>query len=90
VTSAALRAPTGRARFLRAPEVVEERELGEGVWHVRATADVPPSLEWLAEGLLDAIIRAQMPEDSLLAGPIVYTLDEGAVERYQRRVLVRS
>jgi hypothetical protein len=58
VSSAAVRAPTGRAR--------------------------------LAEGLLDGIVKAQMPEDTLLAGPIVYTLDEAAVERYQRRVLVRS
>jgi small-conductance mechanosensitive channel len=89
VESAALRAPTGRARFLRAPSISEERELGEGTWLVRATADVPPSLEWLAEGLLDALIRAQVPQEALLAGPIVYTLDEGSVERYQRRVLVR-
>jgi small conductance mechanosensitive channel len=89
VESAALRAPSGRARFLRPPSVSEERELGEGVWLVRASADVPPSLEWLAEGLLDSLIRAQMPDDTLLAGPIVYTLDELSVARYERRVLVR-
>ena len=69
VESAALRAPTGRARFLRAPAVTEERELGEGASLVRASADVPPSLEWLAEGLLDALIRAQIAPDALLAGP---------------------
>jgi small conductance mechanosensitive channel len=89
VESAALRAPSGRARFLRPPSVSEERELGEGVWLVRASADVPPSLEWLAEGLLDSLIRAQLPDDTLLAGPIVYTLDELSVARYERRVLVR-
>ena len=55
---------------------------------MRATADVPPSLEWLAEGLLDALIRAQLSEEALVAGPIVYTLDEGSVEPYQRRVFV--
>lgn len=89
VESAAVRAPSGRARFLRAPSVIEERELGEGAWLVRASADVPPSLEWLAEGLLAALVRAQIPEDALLAGPIVYTLDESSVARYERRVLVR-
>ena len=80
--------PTGPARFLRAPTVVDEKKLSEGIWLVRATADVPPSLEWLAEGLLDALIRAQLSEEALVAGPIVYTLDEGSVERYQRRVFV--
>jgi hypothetical protein len=49
---------------------------------------VPPSLEWLAEGLLTALIRGQLAEEALVAGPIVYTLDESSVERYQRRVLV--
>jgi moderate conductance mechanosensitive channel len=88
IEAAAVRAPTGRARFLRAPTVVEQKELSEGIWLVRATADVPPSLEWLAEGLLDALIRAQLSEDTLVAGPIVYTLDESSVERYERRVLV--
>jgi small conductance mechanosensitive channel len=89
VESAALRSPAGGARFLRPPSVVETKELSEGIWLVRATADVPPSLEWLAEGLLDALIRGQIPEDALVAGPIVYTLDAGSVERYQRRVVVR-
>ncbi|MES1246748.1 MAG: mechanosensitive ion channel domain-containing protein [Actinomycetota bacterium] len=89
IESAAVRAPTGGARFLRAPKLIEQKELSEGIWLVRATATVPPSLEWLAEGLLDALIRGQIPEDELVAGPIVYTLDESSVERYQRRVLVR-
>lgn len=88
IETAALRTPSGRARFLRAPTVVDRKELSEGIWLVRATADVPPSLEWLAEGLLTALIRGQVPEDALVAGPIVYTLDESSVERYQRRVLV--
>jgi hypothetical protein len=35
------------------------------------------------------LIRAQIAEDALVAGPIVYTLDQSAVERYERRVLVR-
>jgi hypothetical protein len=89
VESAALRTPTGGARFLRAPRVVEMKELSEGIWLVRATADVPPSLEWLAEGLLDALIRAQIPADDLVAGPIVYTIDEGSVQRYEQRVVMR-
>ena len=83
------RAPVGQARFLRAPHVVEERELGEGTWLVRGQADVAPTMEWLAEGLLVGALRAQLANDSLLAEPIVYTLDEGALSLYERRVLVR-
>src|SRR5436190_13639271 len=83
------RAPVGQARFLRPPHVVEERELGEGTWLVRAAADVAPTMEWLAEGLLVGALRAQLANESLLADPIVYTLDEGTLSRYERRVLVR-
>ena len=83
------RSPVGEARFLRPPRVIEERELGEGAWLVRGQADVAPTMEWLAEGLLVAALKAQLRSESLLAEPIVYTLDEGALSRYERRVLVR-
>jgi len=83
------RAPVGEARFLRAPHVVEERELGDGLWLVRGNADVPPTLEWLAESLVVAALKAQLDDGSLLAEPIVYTLDEAALSRYERRVLLR-
>jgi len=83
------RSPVGEARFLRAPRVVEERELGEGTWLVRGQADVAPTMEWLAEGLLVARLKAFLSDDVLLTDPIVYTIDEGAFSRYQRRVLVR-
>jgi hypothetical protein len=42
-------------------------------------------MEWLAEDLL---VR-RLGEQSLLADPIVYTLDEGTLARYERRALVR-
>jgi moderate conductance mechanosensitive channel len=83
------RAPVGEARFLRPPRVIEERELGEGTWLVRGQADVAPTMEWLAESLLPGRLKASLSADSLLADPIVYTIDEGAFSRYQRRVLVR-
>ena len=83
------RSPVGEARFLQPPRVVEERELGDGVWLVRGRADVAPTMEWLAEGLLVSRLKAQIGDDLLLADPIVYTLDEGTLSRYQRRVLVR-
>jgi len=83
------RAPVGEARFLRPPRVVEERELGEGTWLVRGQADVAPTMEWLAESLLPARLKASLSSESLLTEPIVYTIDEGAFTRYQRRVLVR-
>ena len=84
----ARRAPTGDARFLRPPQVVETRELGEDTWLVRGRADVAPTMEWLAESFLPAELKARA-QDVLLADPIVYTIDEEAMSRYQRRVLVR-
>jgi small-conductance mechanosensitive channel len=89
IESAGRRAPLGEARFLRPPRVVEVRELGEGAWLVRGRVDVAPTMEWLAEGLLVASLKSQLHSESLLAEPIVYTLDEGALSRYERRVLVR-
>ena len=83
------RAPVGEARFLRAPRVIEERELGEGTWLVRGEADVAPTMEWLAEGLLVGRLKASLAGEALLADPIVYTIDERTFSRYQRRVLVR-
>jgi hypothetical protein len=82
-------APTGQARFLRAPHVVEVRELGEGTWLVRGRADVAPTMEWLVENLLVNELKARLDGATLLADPIVYTLDEAAISRYERRVLVR-
>jgi moderate conductance mechanosensitive channel len=82
------RAPVGEARFLRLPHVVEERELGEGVWLVRGRADVTPTMEWLAEDLLVRRLTSQLSTETLLADPIVYTLDEATLRRYERRVLV--
>jgi hypothetical protein len=79
--SAARRAPTGEARFLRPPRVTE------GTWLLRGRADVAPTLEWLAEVFLVEHLKARA-SDVLLADPIVYTLDEDALTRYERRVLV--
>jgi moderate conductance mechanosensitive channel len=83
------RTPVGEARFLRPPRVVEERELGEGIWLVRGRADVAPTMEWLAEDLLVKRLTSQLSPEVLLAEPIVYTLDEVTLTRYERRVLIR-
>jgi hypothetical protein len=88
IEEAARRSPAGEARFLRVPRVVEERELGEGTWLVRARADVDPTMEWLAEQSLVEELKA-WASDSLLTNPIVYTLDEDALSRREPRVLVR-
>jgi hypothetical protein len=88
VETAGTRAPVGEARFLRPPHVVEQRELADGVWLVRGRADVAPTMEWLAEDLLVRRL-SQLGGEGLLAEPIVYTLDEGTLSRYERRVLVR-
>jgi small conductance mechanosensitive channel len=83
------RAPVGEARFLRPPRVLEERELGEGVWLVRGRVDVAPTMEWLAEDLLVKRLTSQLSPEVLLAEPIVYTLDEVTLTRYERRVLIK-
>jgi mechanosensitive ion channel-like protein len=70
------RSPVGEARFLP-PRVIDERELGEGAWLVRGRADVAPTMEWLAEGLLVAALKAQLRSESLLAEPIIYTSTRG-------------
>ena len=89
VDAAGRRAPAGEARFLRPPHVIEVRELGEDAWLVRGRADVAPTMEWLAEDYLRTAIKHEMREDALLTEPIIYTLDEGTLTRYERRVLVR-
>jgi moderate conductance mechanosensitive channel len=83
------RAPVGEARFLRPPHVIEVRELSEDTWLVRGRADVAPTMEWLAEDFLRTALRSRLPDETLLAEPIIYTLDEGALSRYERRVLIR-
>ena len=88
IESAGRRAPVGEARFLRPPQVIEERELGEGTWLVRGRVDVAPTMEWLAEQFLVGALKGHLSSDALLADPIVHTLDEGTLSRYQRRVLV--
>jgi hypothetical protein len=83
------RGPAGHARFLRPPRVVEVRERDDGTWLVRGVVDVAPTMEWLAEDLLVGALKAQLQSESLLAEPIVYTLDEGTLSRYERRVLIK-
>jgi moderate conductance mechanosensitive channel len=83
------RGPAGQARFLRPPRVVETRELEDGTWLVRGVVDVAPTMEWLAEDLLVGALKAQLRSEVLLADPIVYTLDEGTLSRYGRRVLIK-
>jgi hypothetical protein len=83
------RGPAGHARVLRPPRVVEARERDDGTWLVRGVVDVAPTMEWLAEDLLVGALKAQLHSESLLAEPIVYTLDEGTLSRYERRVLIK-
>jgi moderate conductance mechanosensitive channel len=83
------RGPAGQARFLRPPRVVETRELEGGTWLVRGIVEVAPTMEWLAEDLLVGALKAQLRSEVLLADPIVYTLDEGTLSRYERRLLIK-
>ena len=81
-------APVGSARFLRTPRVISERPIGDSLTLVRLEADVPPTMEWLVEKYLCGALATRL-EGALAAAPLVYALDEGAVRRYERTVLVR-
>jgi len=81
-------APVGGGRFLRAPEVGDEDQIENGLWRVLVHADVPPRMEWLAEDYLVAQLKRRLGED-LVADPIAMALDEAAVSRYRRTVVVR-
>jgi moderate conductance mechanosensitive channel len=81
-------APVGAARFLRAPFVDERKEVGDGLWLVRLRAEVPPTMEWLVETYLAGALRSGLG-DRLVVEPLVYTLDEAAIRRYERTVLMR-
>ncbi|MBD0290976.1 MAG: mechanosensitive ion channel family protein [Thermoleophilia bacterium] len=81
-------APVGGARFLRPPRIADEHELDEGLWRLLVQADVPPRMEWLAEEYLVSQLKRRLGDD-LLADPIAMALDEAAVSRYRRTVVVR-
>jgi hypothetical protein len=76
IDHAARRAPSGEARFLRPPQVIDVSELREGTWLVRGRADVAPTMEWLAESFLVEELKARAKD---VTEPIVYTLDEDAL-----------
>lgn len=78
----------GEARYVWPPHVVDEVEVGEGVYLVRVQCEVPPTMEWLAENLLPARLRSELG-NALLADPIAYTLDARALSEYQRRTVTR-
>jgi hypothetical protein len=69
--------------------VIEQRELHSGVTLVRIRADVPPTMEWLVEQFLAKLLASQL-QDSLVTEPLVYTLDEDAIRRYERTVVLPS
>jgi hypothetical protein len=79
--------PVGSAHFLRRPRVVDRIAVGEGLVLVRLAAEVPPSMEWLVEDFLSSALASRL-EDVLASDPLVYTLDEEAVRRYERTVSV--
>ena len=57
--------------------MVEERELGEGTWLVRGPGGRRADDGVARRELPSGALKAQCASDSLLADPIVYTLDEG-------------
>ena len=82
VAEAARTASLGGARFLAPPRVAERREVGDGLTAVLVRAEVAPSLEWLVERFLVETLAARTGE-LLASPPLVVSLDQRVVERYQ-------
>ena len=80
--------PVGDGRFLQRPTVSRPSEFDDGLALVEVQAHVPPTMEWLVESLLVQTITARL-DDALATAPIVYTLDDSAVRRYERTIVVR-
>lgn len=74
--------------FLRGPEVVGDRKVGDrDVRHVRVRAIVPPTMEWLCERWLPTQIEAEL-DDLLLGSVQVFNLDERSFSQYRAAVVL--
>jgi small-conductance mechanosensitive channel len=82
--------PVEPTRFVRTPELVECRQLGDGVADVRLRAAVVPGREWLAQDLLPSLIKEVLGEDQLVHGPVVSFVDEVAQRRFGRLAAVAA
>jgi len=82
VAEVARTASLGGARFLAPPRVAERHAVGAGLTAVLVRAEVAPSLEWLVERFLVETLAARAGE-LLAAPPLVVSLDQRVVERYQ-------
>jgi hypothetical protein len=82
--------PVEPTRFVRAPELVECRELGGEVADVRLRASVVPGREWLAQDLLPALLKEVLGEEQLVHGPVVSFVDEVAQRRFGRLAAVAA
>jgi hypothetical protein len=82
--------PVEPTRFVRAPELVECRELAGGIADVRLRAAVVPGREWLAQDLLPSLIKEVLGEDQLVHGPVVSFVDEVAQRRFGRLAAVAA
>lgn len=80
--------PVEPTRFVRAPELVEERRLGDSLVGLRLKVAVVPGREWLAESLLPSLLRELAGEDLIVHGPVVSFVDEVAQRRFGRLALV--
>jgi hypothetical protein len=82
--------PVEPTRFVRAPELVECRELGGGLADVRLRAAVVPGREWLVQDLLPSLLKEVLGEELLVHGPFVSFVDEVAQRRFGRLAAVAA
>lgn len=66
--------------YLSPPRLVEREELDER-FRLRIRAEVLPSMAWLVEENLTARIKAAAGEESLVAEPLIYKVDQANLRR---------
>jgi small-conductance mechanosensitive channel len=74
-------APVGEGRlFLRAPQVLDSRSLGDGLTRLRVRVDASPSAEWVIQDFLLDSLRAKAG-DFLAGDPSVESIGQASLPR---------
>jgi moderate conductance mechanosensitive channel len=82
--------PLEPTRFVYAPELVDDHDLGGGLTMLRLRAAVIPGREWLVESLLPALLRERGGDEPIVHGPVVSFVDEVAQRRFGRLAAVAT
>lgn len=74
--------PRGPTQFVRPPVVYEVETLDDHLARVTVRASVAPGREWLVQDLLPSLLKERAPEDVIVHGPVITTINERATRRF--------